>query len=67
MQRLPRSGASAGTRSGGYSPRVPDRLLQKRWPWLSAAALVVVSYLASLTISVEGGDPRPVGGARALQ
>jgi arylsulfatase A-like enzyme len=42
-------------------------LLQKRWPWLSAAALVVVSYLASLTISVEGGDPRPVGGAADIE
>jgi arylsulfatase A-like enzyme len=42
---------------------VSEGILQKRWPWLVAAALVVVLYLASLVIRVEGGDPRPVGDA----
>jgi len=42
---------------------VPDSILQKRWPWLTAAALVVLAYAASLTIRIGGGDPRPTGSA----
>jgi arylsulfatase A-like enzyme len=42
---------------------VSEKILQQRWPWLVAAALVVAVYLASLVIRVEGGDPRPVGDA----
>ena len=36
-------------------------LLQRPWPWLAAAALVVAVYLASLAVRVQGGDPRPPG------
>ena len=39
-----------------------SRLLQKRWPWALAAALVVLGFLASL-IRVGDGDPRPRGSA----
>jgi arylsulfatase A-like enzyme len=42
---------------------VPEPILQRRWPWLAAAAVVVALYLASLVIRVEGGDPRPAGSA----
>ena len=42
---------------------MPVPILQRRWPWLTAAAVVVGLYAASLVIRVEGGDPRPVGGA----
>jgi arylsulfatase A-like enzyme len=42
---------------------VPERILQKRWPWLTAAALVLVAYLASLFLHVGAGDPRPIGTA----
>jgi arylsulfatase A-like enzyme len=38
-------------------------VLQKPWPWLAAAALVVAVYLVSLAIRVQGGDPRPIGSA----
>jgi sulfatase-like protein len=41
-------------------------LLQKRWPWLAAAALIAGAYLASLSIHVGGGDPRPAGGAEDI-
>ena len=40
------------------------RILSRRWPWLTAAALIAVAYLSTFTrIGVEGGDPRPVGSA----
>jgi len=37
-----------------------DRILHKRWPYVTAALFVVVAYLASL---VQVGDPRPIGSA----
>jgi arylsulfatase A-like enzyme len=46
---------------------VPDPILQRRWPWLAAAALVVAVYLASLVVRFEGGDPRPVGDAADIE
>jgi arylsulfatase A-like enzyme len=46
---------------------VPEKILQKRWPWLAAAALVVTVYLASQAIRLAGGDPRPVGGAAEIE
>jgi len=36
-------------------------LLSKRWPWLSAAGLVVVVYLFATFVELRLGDPRPVG------
>src|SRR5262245_65636577 len=46
---------------------MPGRtLLQKPWPWLAAAGLVIAVYLGSLTIRVQGGDPRPLGNADAI-
>jgi arylsulfatase A-like enzyme len=46
---------------------MPQRLLQKRWPWLCAGALVVGVYLASQSIRLEGGDPRPTGDASDIE
>jgi hypothetical protein len=46
---------------------MPSTLFQKRWPWLAAAALIVVGYLASVSIRFEGGDPRPVAGPDAIE
>jgi arylsulfatase A-like enzyme len=46
---------------------MPIAILRKRWPWLAAAALVVVVYVASLSIRVVGGDPRPLGGAAEIE
>ena len=43
-----------------------ERLLQKRWPWLAAAALIAGAYLASISIHVGGGDPRPTGSAEDI-
>ena len=40
---------------------MPESILQKRWPWLTAAALVVLVYLASLSVRIGGGDPRATG------
>jgi len=45
---------------------VPESILQKRWPWLTAAALVILVYLASLSIRIGGGDPRPEGTAEDI-
>ncbi|MGI9590171.1 MAG: sulfatase [Myxococcota bacterium] len=42
-----------------------DRLLQKRWPWALAVALVVMAFAASLFVSVDG-DPRPRGSAEDI-
>jgi arylsulfatase A-like enzyme len=42
---------------------VPASILQQRWPWLAAAALVVLVYAASLSIRIGGGDPRATGTA----
>jgi arylsulfatase A-like enzyme len=44
-----------------------ERLLHKRWPWLTAAALVVGVYLASQAIRFGGGDPRPAGDASDIE
>ncbi|HZO07767.1 MAG TPA: sulfatase, partial [Myxococcota bacterium] len=41
-------------------------ILQKRWPWLAAAAVIAGAYLASVSIRVEGGDPRPLGTAEDI-
>jgi arylsulfatase A-like enzyme len=41
-------------------------VLQKPWPWLIAAALVIGIYLARLSIHVQGGDPRPTGNAEDI-
>ena len=42
-------------------------LLHKRWPWVTAGALVVAAYLASLSIRFEGGDSRPIGAAEDIE
>jgi arylsulfatase A-like enzyme len=42
-------------------------IFQKRWPWLAAAALVIAAYFASLSIRLEGGDPRPVVGPEEIE
>ena len=43
-----------------------DKLLDQRWPWLLAAAVIVGAYLFSTTMNLDdgnsGADPRPVGG-----
>jgi arylsulfatase A-like enzyme len=36
-------------------------LLSKRWPWLVAASLVIVTYLFFTFVKVRLGDPRPIG------
>jgi arylsulfatase A-like enzyme len=46
------------------------RLLQQRWPWLTAMALVVLAYLASLVEVRIGGrdrDDRPRGSAAEIE
>jgi arylsulfatase A-like enzyme len=45
---------------------MPDRPLQKRWPWIAAAALIALSYLAFSFLRVSGGDPRPQGSAEDI-
>lgn len=43
------------------------RLLSKRWPWLTAAALVVAAYLVTVVeFRLGGRDPRPVGSAEDI-
>src|SRR5262249_31312585 len=46
-----------------HSTAMSNLLVRKRWPWLAAATVVVLGYLASLSIRIERGDPRPPGGA----
>jgi arylsulfatase A-like enzyme len=42
-------------------------LLSKRWPWFTAAALIVVAYFATFVeLRIGGGDPRPVGSAEDI-
>ena len=45
-----------------------NRILNKRWPWLIAAALVVVAYLAT-RVEIRIGDPapRPQGSAEDIE
>jgi arylsulfatase A-like enzyme len=42
------------------------RLLHQRWPWLAAAALVLLVYLASF-VEIRLSDPRPLGSARDIE
>jgi arylsulfatase A-like enzyme len=42
-----------------------DKILHARWPWLLAALVVALLYLASLVV-LQPGDPRPEGGAPEL-
>ena len=44
---------------------MPLSVLAKRWPWLTAAALVLLAALASL-VTIRGGDPRPTGSAEDI-
>src|SRR5262245_15023634 len=37
-----------------------ENLRNARWPWFTAAALLVVGYLATL-VEIRPGDPRPLG------
>jgi arylsulfatase A-like enzyme len=44
------------------------RILSKRWPWLGAAALVVVAYLSTFVeIRFGSRDPRPLGSAEDIE
>jgi arylsulfatase A-like enzyme len=43
------------------------RILQRRWPWLVAAALVIALYAASFVVRIQLGDPRPLGGAAEIR
>jgi arylsulfatase A-like enzyme len=41
---------------------VSSRIFSRRWPWLSAAALVVLAYLSSFVeLRLGGAEPRPAG------
>ena len=43
-------------------------LLSQRWPWLTAAALVVVAFLATLVeVSWVATDERPIGSAADIE
>jgi arylsulfatase A-like enzyme len=45
-----------------------NRILNKRWPWLVAAALVVAAYLATwVEIRIADPDPRPQGSAEEIE
>jgi arylsulfatase A-like enzyme len=44
------------------------RILSKRWPWLGAAALVVVAYLSTFVeLRLGSRDPRPAGSAEEIE
>jgi len=44
------------------------RILNRRWPWLGAAALVVVAYLSTFVeLRLGGRDPRPAGSAEEIE
>ena len=42
-------------------------ILSQRWPWISAASLVVVAYLFVTFVELRLGDPRPVGTAEDIE
>jgi hypothetical protein len=43
------------------------RIARKRWPWISAAVLVVVAYLSTFVeIHFGSRDPRPLGSAEDI-
>jgi arylsulfatase A-like enzyme len=45
-----------------------DRILHQRWPWLTAAALVLLAYLTTqFEIRLDGHDPRPLGTAEDVE
>ncbi|MEE2679774.1 MAG: sulfatase [Myxococcota bacterium] len=43
-----------------------DSVLAKRWPWLTAAGLVVIAALSTL-VDFRWGDPRPSGSAQDVE
>jgi arylsulfatase A-like enzyme len=48
--------------------RMSKRILSKRWPWLSAAALVVLAYLSTFVdLRLGRLDPRPAGSAADIE
>ncbi len=44
-----------------------ESILSKRWPWLTAAFLVLAVYLFTTFVEVRFGDPRPVGTAEDIE
>jgi len=48
--------------------RMSKRILSKRWPWLGAAALVVVAYLSTFVeLRLGSRDPRPAVSAEEIE
>ena len=42
-------------------------ILSQRWPWITAAGLVIGSYLFFAFVDVRLGDPRPSGSAEDIE